>query len=92
MLNRTYAIDYEHCAAQRRDDQFKREHSALPKKPIYLASDNWSGAHPKIVEAMTVANNGAWAPYGGSERDTALDAKFSEVFETETSVFLCTTG
>ena len=64
----------------------------MPKNPIYLASDNWSGAHPKIVEAMTIANNGAWAPYGGSERDAALDAKFSDVFETETSVFLCTTG
>ncbi|MEO0544817.1 MAG: beta-eliminating lyase-related protein, partial [Pseudomonadota bacterium] len=64
----------------------------MANEPIYLASDNWSGAHPKIVEAMTVANHGAWAPYGQSDRDAALDAKFSELFETKTSVFLCTTG
>ncbi|MEL6921596.1 MAG: beta-eliminating lyase-related protein, partial [Pseudomonadota bacterium] len=59
---------------------------------IHLASDNWSGAHPKIVEAMTRANEGAWQPYGNSDRDAALDARFSELFETETAVFLCTTG
>ena len=64
----------------------------LAKEPIYLTSDNWSGAHPNIVEAMTAANSGAWAPYGQSERDTALDAQFTALFETETSVFLCTTG
>ncbi|MEM9999362.1 MAG: beta-eliminating lyase-related protein [Pseudomonadota bacterium] len=64
----------------------------MTDQPIHFASDNWSGAHPKIVEAMTAANAGAWAPYGGSERDAALDAHFSTLFETETAVFLCTTG
>lgn len=64
----------------------------LAKEPIYLSSDNWSGAHPNIVQAMTAANTGMWAPYGLSDRDAALDAQFSDLFETETSVFLCTTG
>lgn len=59
---------------------------------MYFASDNWAGAHPQVANAVMSANNGYWPAYGNSDRDTSLDAKFSEIFETDTAVFLVSTG
>ncbi|MEL6436808.1 MAG: beta-eliminating lyase-related protein [Pseudomonadota bacterium] len=59
---------------------------------MHFASDNWAGAHPKIMQAMTSANDGYWPAYGNSDRDERLDARFADVFETEVAVFLVSTG
>lgn len=59
---------------------------------MYFASDNWAGAHPKVAEAMLRDNAGNRPAYGQSDHDKQLDALFSQVFETDVSVFLVSTG
>lgn len=57
-----------------------------------FASDNWAGAHPKIIEAVARANEGAVASYGGDDLTKRVEQKFSEIFERDVAVFFVATG
>lgn len=57
-----------------------------------FVSDNAAGAHPAIIEAVTVANVGDARPYGDDALSGKLDAAFSEVFEKEVAVIPCVSG
>jgi threonine aldolase len=60
------------------------------KKNFY--SDNVSGAAPEILQALIAANAGDTAPYGGDPCTEGLQARFSELFETEVEVLPVGTG
>ncbi|WP_271274117.1 threonine aldolase family protein [Aliamphritea hakodatensis] len=55
-------------------------------------SDNVSGAHPEIVQALLEANEQNSAPYGDDPYSDALDQIFSEFFGTPVSVIPCLSG
>ena len=57
-----------------------------------FASDNAAGAHPDILAAMTRANEGAAASYGGDELTRRAEKKFREIFERDVAVFFVATG
>lgn len=57
-----------------------------------FASDNWAGAHPKVLEAIVAANTGRAPPYGADSLTRAMEAAFSKVFERRTFVFPVGTG
>jgi threonine aldolase len=54
-------------------------------------SDNAAPAHPKVLEAITVANRVDTA-YDGDEWSRQLDGAFSDLFGTEVRAFWVTTG
>lgn len=59
---------------------------------MHFASDNWSGAHPRIAENLS-RHAGGFAPaYGTSDLDKAVEDRFSEIFERQVSVFFVATG
>ena len=60
------------------------------KKNFY--SDNVSGAAPEILQALIAANAGDTAPYGADPSTEGLQARFSELFETEVEVLPVGTG
>ncbi len=60
------------------------------KKNFY--SDNVSGAAPEILAALVAANAGDTAPYGADPITEGLQAKFTELFETELEVYPVGTG
>lgn len=55
-------------------------------------SDNTSGVHPKIMAAISAANDGSAMPYGDDEISVRLSAVFSEMFEKDVAVIPCSTG
>ena len=57
-----------------------------------FCSDNVTGVAPKIMAALVAANDGAAMPYGNDEYTQRLDALFSELFETDVTVFPVATG
>jgi threonine aldolase len=57
-----------------------------------FASDNWAGAHSRIVEAVAAEAGRFGAAYGAAETDRRAAARFSEIFETAVSVFPVATG
>ena len=57
-----------------------------------FASDNIVGASPQVLQALSQANAGAMAAYGGDEITKRVQARFNEIFEREVSVFFVTTG
>lgn len=59
---------------------------------MIFASDNWAGAAPQIVEAIAREANERGAAYGESKIDREAEARFSEIFEREVSVFFVGTG
>ena len=59
---------------------------------MFFASDNWAGAHSKIAERLLAEAGGFATAYGLSELDQKVEAKFSEIFEREVSVFFVATG
>ena len=61
--------------------------------PVNFASDNVTGIAPEIMEAIVEANGpqGAW-PYGNDGVTGGLDARFSELFDTEAIVYPVATG
>jgi len=62
-------------------------------RPVNFASDNVTGVAPEIMEAIVEANQpqGAW-PYGNDQATGGLKAQFSELFDTEVSVYPVATG
>ena len=59
--------------------------------PSFL-SDNASGAHPAVLEALVAANAGDALPYGDDPLSRRLDQAFSDVFGTEVAVIPCLSG
>ena len=51
-----------------------------------FTSDNVSGIHPNLMNAISQANTGYALPYGADRWSTQLDTAFSELFETEVLV------
>lgn len=59
---------------------------------MQFGSDNWAGAHPAIVRALTAAAEGHAPAYGASPLDRAVERRFSAIFEREVAVFFVGTG
>lgn len=59
---------------------------------MFFASDNWSGAHPAIGEALTREQSGYAAAYGTSALDKRVEERFNAIFEREVAVFFVGTG
>jgi len=59
---------------------------------MIFASDNWSGASPKIVEAVAEAARRGGPAYGSDPLTKAVEKRFSELFEREVAVFFVGTG
>nr|WP_287412902.1 low specificity L-threonine aldolase [Pseudodesulfovibrio sp.] len=57
-----------------------------------FASDNNSGAHPAIMEAMIKANEGFLKSYGDDEISIHTDEVFKEYFGSQASIHYVTTG
>ncbi|MFN0024761.1 MAG: threonine aldolase family protein [Parvularculaceae bacterium] len=57
-----------------------------------FASDNWAGAHPDIMAAVTRSNEGAAPSYGGDALTKRTEKKFCEIFERDVAVFFVATG
>ncbi|MFB2977584.1 threonine aldolase family protein [Microseira sp. BLCC-F43] len=57
-----------------------------------FCSDNVTGISPEIIAALIAANEGAAMPYGNDEYTRRLQSKFSQLFETEVTVFPVATG
>src|SRR5215467_15276276 len=59
---------------------------------IDFRSDNTGRAAPEILEALVRSNHGTALGYGGDDWTTALQQRFSELFETAVRVFPVATG
>ncbi|AOG11231.1 threonine aldolase family protein [Agrobacterium sp. RAC06] len=59
---------------------------------MHFASDNWSGAHPRIAESLTRHAQGFASAYGTSDLDKAVEDRFSAIFERDVAVFFVATG
>ena len=57
-----------------------------------FASDNWSGVHPKILDALVKANTGHQAAYGADEYTRLLTQKMNALFKKEVEMFLVYNG
>ena len=57
-----------------------------------FTSDNYAGAHPKIIEAVLHYNGGFAAGYGEDELTDRVKKQVADVFEHECEVFLVGTG
>src|SRR5215831_17034382 len=55
-------------------------------------SDNVATVAPEIMRALAAANHGLAAAYGDDDYSALLNRKFSELFETEVTVFPVSTG
>lgn len=59
---------------------------------IHFTSDNVTGACPEVMDALVASNSGAAASYGNDAISSNLQARLSEIFETEVVVFPTVTG
>ncbi|MEM6972857.1 MAG: beta-eliminating lyase-related protein [Pseudomonadota bacterium] len=60
---------------------------------MMFASDNASGAHPAVLEALVVANAGAAMPYGNDAATARVEDMIREIFEAPRArVLLVATG
>ncbi len=59
---------------------------------MFFASDNASGASPKVLAALVAANGGAATPYGADDYTAGAEAALNQLFERDCAVFLVTTG
>jgi threonine aldolase len=57
-----------------------------------FTSDNTSGAHPKILEAIIAANTGPLPSYGEDLFTQGAAKEIAKIFEHEAAVFLVATG
>ncbi len=57
-----------------------------------FASDNTSGAHPKVMEALLRANSGPAEPYGDDPWTAEAEASFRRLFGDDARVFLVPLG
>jgi threonine aldolase len=59
---------------------------------LSFRSDNVATVAPEILRALDAANHGLAASYGDDEYSALLNRKFSDLFETEVTVFPVSTG
>lgn len=59
---------------------------------MLFTSDNWSGVHPRVWDAMAAANVGDAPAYGADDATLAATKALSDVFEREVTVAYVTTG
>lgn len=59
---------------------------------MIFASDNWAGAHPRVMEAVVRANAGLVPAYGGDDLTRRAERAFCDLFEREVAVFFVATG
>jgi threonine aldolase len=59
---------------------------------MIFASDNWSGASERIIEALAEAARKGGPAYGNDDLTKRVERRFSEVFEREVAVFLVASG
>ena len=57
-----------------------------------FASDNYSGVHPEIMDALVKANVGHVSSYGADEYTGRATSKFKELFGTDTEVYFVYNG
>ena len=57
-----------------------------------FTSDNVTGACPEVMDALIKANSGVAASYGNDKWSSNLQKKFSEIFETNVTIFPATSG
>ncbi len=57
-----------------------------------FGSDNWAGAAPEIIDAIARANEGPAPAYGSDELTARVEARISEIFETDCAVYFVATG
>jgi threonine aldolase len=60
--------------------------------PRGFASDNWSGAHPQVLDAVARANDGHAPAYGDDAWTVAADELFRRHFGEDARAFLVLTG
>jgi threonine aldolase len=59
---------------------------------LNFRSDNVATIAPEILRALEAVNHGPAASYGDDETSAVLNLKFSDLFETEVTVFPVSTG
>ena len=59
---------------------------------IYLASDNWTPAHPLIIKAITDANQGYAPSYGSDSWTEEAQGLIQKEFKSKCKVFIVPTG
>ncbi len=57
-----------------------------------FCSDNTTGACPQVMAALAAANEGQVMPYGEDPLTARVEARVSEIFETDCAVFPVATG
>ena len=57
-----------------------------------FCSDNVSGIHPRILDALIAGNDGDVMPYGADPHTRRAEARFREVFERDLAVAMMATG
>ena len=57
-----------------------------------FASDNYSGVHPEIMEALSGANTGHEKSYGDDRYCASATQKFKALFGSETEVYFVYNG
>jgi threonine aldolase len=57
-----------------------------------LASDNWAGASPKVIDALAEAARAGGPAYGSDAITKSVERRFSELFERDVAVFLVASG
>ena len=62
------------------------------KSLMNFASDNATGASPKVLKAITEANEGAALPYGSDPWSARATAALAAIFERDCEVFLVASG
>ena len=59
---------------------------------LSFRSDNVATVAPEIMRALGAANHGLAASYGDDQYSALLNRKFSDLFESEVTVFPVSTG
>jgi threonine aldolase len=59
---------------------------------MIFASDNWSGASPRILAAFAKAAESGGPAYGNDALTAAVRGRFNEIFEREVDVFFVASG
>ena len=57
-----------------------------------FCSDNVSGIHPRILDALIAGNEGNVLPYGNDPYTRRAEARFREIFERDLAVAMMATG
>ncbi len=64
----------------------------MSQKKICLASDNWTPAHPLVMQAVMEANEGHAPSYGADRWTEEAQLRIQEVFRSKCKVFIVPTG